>query len=222
MLQIMSIMVENIIKPESYYELGREEMLGFIPKGCNKILDIGCGAGHFGYHLKKRFDAEVWGIEVNPNQSEIASRLLDKVICGDVVQVIDSVPDNYFDCFIFNDSLEHLTYPNEILRIVKNKLVKNGYIIASIPNVRYIVNLKELLLDKDWRYRDEGILDNTHFRFFTKKSIIRLFTENKYEIESIKGINPTRKFIFDLINFFTLGFFSDTRYLQFAVVARKK
>ncbi|TAL67906.1 MAG: class I SAM-dependent methyltransferase [Bacteroidetes bacterium] len=215
-------MVGILKKPKKYYESGREEMLEYIPAECHLILEVGCGAGNFGFNLKRRNGAEVWGIEVNQNQANNASKLLDKVVCGDIESVIGNIPDNHFDCIVFNDSLEHLTYPYEILSKIKEKLVNGGLIIASIPNVRFIVNLKELLIDKDWRYRDEGILDNTHFRFFTKKSIIRMFEENDFEIISISGINPTKKFIFYVLNFISLGLFSDSKYLQFACVVRKK
>ena len=88
--------------------------------------------------------------------------------------------------------LEHLVEPFEVLEKMKAKLVKNGEIIVSIPNVRYIKNLYHLLIEKDWQYQDNGILDRTHLRFFTEKSIKRSLVENGWEISFQKGVNATR------------------------------
>ena len=213
----------NNEKPESYYECGREEMLEFIPEHCKKILDVGCATGKFGYSLKLKLGAEVWGIEINDKQAEKAKGKLDKVICGGLESSIGEIEDAYFDCIVFNDVLEHLAEPDEVVKVIKSKLINGGYIVASIPNVRYIINLKELLLDRDWKYRNEGILDNTHLRFFTKKSIIRMFKDSGYEIVIIKGINAYgKKLLFGIFNILTFGFFSDSKFLQFGCLVRKK
>ncbi|MCL5991148.1 MAG: class I SAM-dependent methyltransferase [Bacteroidetes bacterium] len=210
-------------KPESYYEGERLEMLEYIPKGCRRVLEVGCGAGKFGYSLKLRSKSEVWGIEINEEQAEKSKGLLDKVICGGIESRMKELDDGYFDCIVFNDVLEHIAYPNEMLIELKAKLIEKGFIVASIPNVRHITNLKELLIGRDWRYRNEGILDNTHLRFFTKKSIIRMFDECGYEIVKIKGINPYgRNLLFGIFNIITLGFFYDSKYLQFGCLVRKK
>ncbi|OGU15590.1 MAG: hypothetical protein A2X61_03210 [Ignavibacteria bacterium GWB2_35_12] len=210
-------------KTDSYYEGERREMLEFIPAECRRILEVGCGAGKFGYSLKLRSKSEVWGIEMNEKQADKAKQLLDKVICRGLETNLKDLEDGYFDCIVFNDVLEHIAYPNDVLIDLKAKLTEKGFIVASIPNVRYIINLKELLWNRDWRYRNEGILDNTHLRFFTKKSIIRIFDECGYEIVKIKGINPYgRKLFFGIFNILTLGFFSDSKYLQYGCLVRKK
>lgn len=211
------------VKPESYYECERVEMLEFIPKDCRKILDVGCGSGKFGNYVKVNLNAEVWGIEINEKQAENAKGLLDKVICGDLESSLNELEDGYFDCIVFNDVLEHLSEPEEVLKSTKAKLNEKGYIVASIPNVRYITNLKELLIDRDWRYRDNGILDSTHLRFFTKKSIIRMFEDCGYELVEIKGINPYgKKLLFAIFNVLTIGLFSDSKFLQFGCLVKKK
>lgn len=210
-------------KRTDYYQCDRDEMLGFIPQSSKTILDVGCGEGNFGIALKDNLQAEVWGVELNDDAAKVAKKYLDKVVISDVFDSLSILPDDYFDCIVFNDSLEHLTNPYQLLNDIKTKLKPNGYIVCSIPNVRYIKNLYELLIKKDWRYRDEGILDFTHFRFFTKKSIRKMFESNDYEIITLKGINPIRKkFLFCIINILSFGLFSDSKYLQFAVVAQRK
>jgi len=119
--------------------------------------------------------------------------------------------------------LEHLADPYTVLFNIKTKLNKNGVVVSSIPNVRYYSNLKKLLIDKQWQYEDLGILDKTHLRFFTEKSIKDTFDRLGYEIVKLSGINafnPTWKF--KLLNIITLGNLSDTKFAQFGCIAKNK
>ena len=196
-------------------------MLKYIPSDAKRILDVGCGEGNFGCFLKEKNASEVWGIEIVEEAGKIAKGKLDKVLIGDVNSVINDLPDNFFDCIVLNDVLEHLENPEKVLKIIAKNLTTDGFIIASIPNVRYIWNLVELVFKKDWEYKNSGILDKTHLRFFTQKSIVRMFNNAGYEVKKIEGINPTKNEKVKIFLFLTLGFFRDTRFIQFATVAQK-
>jgi len=209
-------------KGKQYFSSERKEMLKFIPQDAKKILDIGCGVGAFAQQLCS-VEREIWGLEPDQASAVIASEKLYKVISGKVEDKLSELPDHYFDVVVFNDVLEHLLYPWDILEKVKTKLASNGKLVCSIPNVRYIRNLGHVLVHRDWQYGDQGILDSTHFRFFTKKSMVNLFKNTHYKILSITGINPTRserlKVIYGLVNLFTFFTNLDIIYLQFVVVA---
>lgn len=86
--------------------------------------------------------------------------------------------------------------------------------------MRYIHNLYELLVLKDWEYKDWGILDSTHFRFFTRKSMKRMFEDAGYTLLYQKGINETDSKKFKILNFLTFGLLNDTKYLQFVNIAK--
>jgi hypothetical protein len=103
--------------------------------------------------------------------------------------------------------------------MIRPKLSVNGIVIASIPNVRYFGNLYELLLKKDWEYKDSGILDTTHLRFFTKLSMKRMFEDAGYELIRQEGIKKITSWRFRLLNLLTFGFLDDTKYLRFACIA---
>jgi len=211
---------EMNVKPKDYYSLGRPEMLKYIPTNAKMILDVGCGQGFFGKLLKEKTNAIVWGIELDQVSAGIAQENIDKVFVGDVSQIIENLDSNFFDCIVFNDILEHLADPYSLLQNVKKLLTKEGDIVCSLPNVRYIGNLKRLLIDKQWRYEDAGILDKTHLRFFTEKSIIGTFEALDYQIIKIEGINPIKSKIFPFLNLLSFGNLSDTKYPQFACVAK--
>ena len=210
------------IKDDGYYTQTRPEMLKYIPDSAKKILDVGCGEGTFSKQLKETNTREIWGIELDEKSAEIAKQKLDKVFVGDVNSLMDKLPDNYFDVIIFNDILEHLTDPYQILNKIKTKLTPEAIIVSSLPNVRYLLNLVNLIFKKQWKYEDSGILDKTHLRFFTEKSIIDMFDSLNYELVKIEGINSIESWKFKVFNFLTFGFFSDTKHLQFACVAKPK
>lgn len=212
----------NNQKNNNYYSYKRPEMLNFIPGNPKKILDVGCGEGSFSISMKKKFNAEVCGVEINPEVAKVAQKNIDKVLVGDILKVIDDIPNSYFDCIVFNDVLEHMIDPYAVLTKIKVKLAPEGVIVCSIPNVRHISVLKKLLINGDWKYEDCGILDKTHLRFFTKKSIINMFNSLNYQIIKIEGINPTKWWKFLPINILTLGQMRDARFVQFACLVKPK
>lgn len=212
------------IKDKKYYASRRPEMISLISKSSKKILEIGCGQGNFSSQLVNE-NTEIWGVEPNKNSVKVAEKKLFKVLEGTLDERLNDLPDNYFDTIILNDVLEHLLYPWEDLKSLKVKLVRNGEIVSSIPNVRYAKNLFQFMFAKNWEYRQEGILDSTHFRFFTKKSIISLYNKSGYSVKKIKAINCTKSFlyfplavIFNVIFLFTQ---LDIFFMQYATVSRK-
>jgi 2-polyprenyl-3-methyl-5-hydroxy-6-metoxy-1,4-benzoquinol methylase len=155
-----------------------------------------------------------------PSIAEQAGRRLDKVFCGDVSQQLQNLPDGYFDCAMFNDVIEHLVDPYTMLTAVQKKLAPGGVIVCSIPNIRFFRNLFNFAVRGEWHYEEQGIMDKTHLRFFTKKSIREMFDSLNYRILKLEGINATPSWRVRLLMLATFGFFDDTQYLQFACVAQ--
>lgn len=216
----MSNLLDHTNKPENYYTCNRFEMLHYVPEQASRILDIGCGAGEFGNALKSQRKVEVWGVELSQQAAAEAQTKLDRVIVGSIDDTLP-LPDGYFDCIVFNDVLEHLVDPWAVLTKIKEFMQPDGYVIASIPNVRYYENIKQLLKHKQWKYEDEGILDKTHLRFFTVESITELYTTCGYSVIKIEGIRDNKlPWKFNILNKLLGNTFEDMRYLQFACLAR--
>lgn len=215
-------------KPADYFGVGRHEMLPFVPAHCFRVLDVGCGAGAFGELLKQTRKAEVWGVEPVTSAALKASDKLDRVINSSFGPETD-LPGGTFDCVVFNDVLEHLRAPEEALRYAKTLLSPEGVIVASIPNIQYLPIFWQLLFHAQWEYVDAGILDKTHFRFFTRSTITKLFHDEAYSLERICGINAYRgvpdasrrmRVAHKIVNAFFFGKFTDMKFQQFAVVAK--
>lgn len=203
-----------------YYRHARPEVLPFVPASARRILDVGCGSGVFGALLKDRLQAEVWGVEYHAESAGQARQVLDKVVCAGIEQALPDLPAAYFDCVVFNDCLEHLVDPFSVLRELPRCLSRDGVVVASIPNIRHWPEFVDLIVRGQWQYANQGVLDRTHLRFFTKKSIAATFSDCGYTVSRLEGINPYYSRAQKLANWLTLGALADTRYLQFAVVAQ--
>jgi SAM-dependent methyltransferase len=191
-------------------------MLPFIPAGASTVLDIGCSRGLFGAQLRQADPSrKLVGIEPKLAAAEEAAAHYDEVICG---LFPDDMPDGrQFDCIVCNDVIEHTVDPWRMLRAAAPFLSPDGRLVASIPNLRYYIVVRDLALRGRFEYADWGILDRTHLRFFTRSSVERLFPDCGYEIEQLTPINPIklrRAALLDVVGW------RDMRYQQFAVVAR--
>ena len=122
----------------------------------------------------------------------------------------------------FNDVLEHLVDPYTVLERIKLKLKKQGRIISSIPNVRYHNTFMKVLFQKDWKYEDYGVMDITHLRFFTGKSIKRMYEEAGFRVEKHHGINRSKSLKVYLYNILFLFTALDIMYPQYVTVAVKE
>lgn len=158
--------------------------------GNTKTLDVGCACGDFGVAITSEKDVKIWGFEYNIGSVEIAKKLL---VYEDVFQVDLNTfdPENYklffnsFDYIVLSDVLEHLINPEQTLNLLKKFLKENGRILISLPNIAH-ASIKSNLLLNNFDYTPYGILDTTHLRFFTYKTIAKFLSDCGLKIDDIK------------------------------------
>jgi SAM-dependent methyltransferase len=170
-------------RPAYYYEQSRPEVAALVPSKCRRVLEVGCSGGELGRLLRSR-GHHVTGIELVPEMAERARRWLDRVETADIETNGFPFPPASFDAIIFADVLEHLIDPWRVLREAVGVLTEGGVIVASIPNVQNIDVLRRLLRGR-WDYRERGILDHGHLRFFTLHSIRNLFAQAGLMLEYV-------------------------------------
>jgi glycosyltransferase involved in cell wall biosynthesis/ubiquinone/menaquinone biosynthesis C-methylase UbiE len=209
------------------YTGSRKDILDLIPPNVNKVLDVGCSIGTLGKDIKnKREGAKVIGVESDQHMAEIARNKLDYVIVRDVENIDLGIkfPLNYFDCMIFADVLEHLRNPWKVLKDIVNFLDNDGIVISSLPNVRHYSVILNLIRGS-WPYRERGIQDKTHLRFFTLRNIHELFKQADLVITEVKRnyrIIEKPHYLNRYSKYLALPFLREFLTFQYIVVAKKK
>lgn len=206
------------LKSESYFSNARREILPLLPRGAARALEVGCGAGHTLSLLKEQNYCD-WtcGIELFSAAAEQAATRLDKVVLGNIETMDLPVEAGSIDILLCLDVLEHLVNPWETLRRLVTLLSPGGVLVASIPNVRYFRVLLSLIVHGRWDYSDDGVLDRTHLRFFTRKTAIELIESAGLSVDQVAAHNTHRdswKYLsFEILTLAQLRPFFDRQYL---------
>lgn len=138
------------------------------------ILDVGTASGYLGKILRGRGHTII-GIEKDAVAAERAKDYYDSFQVADI-EAFEFPYLHEFDYIVFADVLEHLRDPVAVLRTCMPALKASGKIIISVPNVANLLVRLSLLFGR-FEYVDHGILDRTHLRFFTQRSLKRMMCE---------------------------------------------
>lgn len=180
-------MPESAFNPS--YVASRPDVLRLVPLGARVVLDVGCSVGTVGRDIKKSAPGTtVIGIEYSPQMAAEARQWLDRVLVLDLNRVEGelAIDRESVDCIILADVLEHLIDPWSLLRRLRGLLSPSGTVVASIPNIRHLSTLYHVFVRGYWPYRDRGIHDRTHLRFFTLRNIEELFCSAGLTIETLE------------------------------------
>ena len=161
--------------------------LRLIPPG-KTVLELGPATGRVTRILSER-GCKVVAVERDAAMSPNLERYCSRVIVGDVerLSLEEVFGEQRFDVILAGDFLEHLAHPLELLRGLKEYLSVDGYVVASIPNIAH-GSVRLSLLEGRFEYKDIGILDRTHLRFFTLDSILSLFSDAGFAIVDVQRV----------------------------------
>jgi SAM-dependent methyltransferase len=181
---------------DHYLDYVNEPLLEAIDSAPARVLDLGCSTGAFGERLKQRFaSAHVTGIEAGRAAAGRAAQRLDHVINARIEEVDFSAAPlgaAAFDVVVAGDVLEHLVNPWKALQQVRPCIAPGGRLIASIPNIRNLQVIADLLMNGRWNYEERGLLDITHLRFFAFENIRALLEDTGYVLHSFNAIISPR------------------------------
>jgi len=181
--KFMPRMIKNkqMSKYHNILDMNSDNSASLILKNVNpgsKVLEFGCGNGYMTQYLKEELGCSLYIIEINNEDGKDASQYADHYLIGDDGDIekynwLLSWNDQKFDHIIFADVLEHLYDPSTVLKESAALLKDNGTILISIPNVSHNSIIIDLI-NNNFEYRELGLLDNTHIRFFTRKTLAKM------------------------------------------------
>lgn len=165
------------------------DLLALMPLHARRIMEVGCSSGALAHAFKQKVaDAHYRGLEIDPDYAAVAQTRCDECVVAD----IESVGEDFWeaqtdrDCWVFGDTLEHFKDPWAVLRRVRAAMPEGACVVACIPNAQHW-SLQARLSVGAWDYADSGLLDRTHLRWFTRRTLGPLFADCGFRIEHIAG-----------------------------------
>jgi len=142
----------------------------------SRVLEFGPATGYMTRYLKEELGCTVCCVEIDPDAAALAEAYCDKMVVADLdmMQWSQELPPEPFDHLLFADVIEHLRNPWLVVEEALRFLAPKGTIILSVPNIGHNAVVMDLIQGR-FDYRSTGLLDDTHMRFFTRKSLVALF-----------------------------------------------
>jgi 2-polyprenyl-3-methyl-5-hydroxy-6-metoxy-1,4-benzoquinol methylase len=173
-----------------YQNSGNTEVLRWVPSEAKTILDIGCGAGDNARALSGRSLA-IDGITLSEEEAKIARQYCRNVFVHNLENGLPQTAHGPYDVILASHVLEHICFPEKLLRDISSVLSDRGVLIVALPNVCHWRNRLGVLFGK-FEYTKTGIMDNTHFKWYTFLSGRRLLESHGFQVRQAyaEGIAP--------------------------------
>jgi 2-polyprenyl-3-methyl-5-hydroxy-6-metoxy-1,4-benzoquinol methylase len=158
---------------------GHEKLLALVESG-QRVLDVGCSSGYLARRLVER-GCTVVGIEVDAATAQAAREVCEDVLVGDVETMALPFAEGSFDVVLCGDTIEHLRDPGTFLQRIRPLLRSEGQLVLTTPNVANWAMRLGLLMGR-WRYTDRGILDRTHTKLFTRRTLLETLRDAGFRV----------------------------------------
>ena len=163
-------------------------LASFVAPG-STVLDLGTGSGALGKFLHEQLQCTVDGLTFNAAEAEVAGASYRRIEVANLetCTLQDIFTGQRYDFIVCADVLEHLSRPERIVDACRDLLAPGGKLLISVPNAAYSGLIGELL-QGDFLYREEGLLDRTHLRFFTRRSLTRFLAEQNWALSALDTV----------------------------------
>jgi 2-polyprenyl-3-methyl-5-hydroxy-6-metoxy-1,4-benzoquinol methylase len=151
-----------------YKNHGNAPLLALLDNEPRRVLDVGCGAGDNAGLIKAEYPGcEIHGVTHSAAEAEVAKAWMTECWVFDIEKEIPAdLSAMRFDAVIFSHVLEHLRDPATILNKFAQLVLRGGCVIIAVPNTLSWA-MRWQFLRGNFEYRSDGVLDDTHLRFFT-------------------------------------------------------
>jgi len=178
------------IGDKSYGNEGNEDVLQFLTIP-GKVLDVGCGAGD-NARILKPLGFRVDGITISEKELREANAFLQN---GYLFNLENGLPEaaknGAYDYVICSHVLEHICYPEQLLKDIQSCIKPGGKIIVALPNLLHYSSRWKLMRG-EFNYQSAGLWDNTHFKWYSFKTGKALLENNGFKVvySSVTGQLP--------------------------------
>ncbi len=153
-----------------------------VPSGA-RVLDLGGGTGALARRLLdkgcKVCLVDAYAPDEQPDGLTVETRDIEEHLEIDVAE---------YDHILLLDVIEHMSDPERFLDDLRSGFDhRPKTMILATPNVAFLVQRLMLLIGR-FEYGRRGILDLTHKRLFTCRSLKRLLRNAGFEIKEFRGV----------------------------------
>ena len=165
------------------------DLLELVPTGIARVVEVGCSSGALAREYRRTNPAcDYVGVEIDPDYAEVASTACTRVVASGIEHMGDAEFATLFpsDCWIFGDVLEHLYDPWSVLRRLRGALAPTASVVACVPNAQHW-SMQARLNSGLLRYEATGLMDRTHIRWFTRRTLYELFDSSGFRVTEGRG-----------------------------------
>ena len=151
------------------------------------VLELGAASGHVTRVLISNGN-RVTAVESDGASSQSLSEVATEVLIRDLdwLSLSEDLRGRTFDVIVASDVLEHTKRPELVLAQLHSLLAPNGFVIVSLPHIAH-GDVRLALLSGQFPYSDRGLLDKTHLRFFSRSTILELFSSAGFKVDELYG-----------------------------------
>jgi hypothetical protein len=175
------------MKQTPAHDMPNMDVLNLIPANCKRIVEVGSSSGALAREYKKSNPGcHYTGIEIDPELATLSARFCDAILHASIESLDERSFDNLFpsDCWIFADVLEHLIDPWSLLKRIRGRISGEMSVVACLPNAQHW-SIQAKINCGQLAYEDDGLLDRTHLRWFTRLTTIDLFQSTGFRIVEV-------------------------------------
>ena len=181
----MTILANESMKQTPAHSFVNGELLSMIPPDARRIVEVGCMHGALAKaYREKNPGVHYVGIDIDADYAEVAAGFCDKAIAANIETMDDAAYSELFpsDCWIFGDCLEHLRDPWRVLKRLRESANPGTTLLVCIPNVQHWT-IQWRLASGNFRYEEDGLMDRTHLRWFTRQTALEMFEASGWHFE---------------------------------------